>query len=78
MSSLLAMVRRLDFGRIFGAILNLLLLYSPDIYGFSLRKEAVIADCWSANSLSWNLGFRRRVFDRQMSDMVALLEILNS
>lgn len=36
----------------------------PDIFTLSLKKDAVIADCWCTSSQTWDLGLRRCVFDR--------------
>lgn len=38
----------------------------------------MIAECLCASSHTWNLGFRRSVFDRELGDVVAILEVLNS
>ncbi|XP_022149391.1 uncharacterized protein LOC111017819 [Momordica charantia] len=48
----------------------------PDLYAISLKKEAVVADCWSNVYKTWDLGFRRGLFDRELECWTRMVERL--
>lgn len=39
----------------------------PDLYTLSLKRNSSIAECWSAESSTWDLGLRRNFFDRKIN-----------
>lgn len=50
----------------------------PDLYSISGKKGKPIIDCWDCANQSWNLDFRRGLFDREIGSRMALVEKLNN
>ncbi|KAA0059476.1 Transposon TX1 uncharacterized [Cucumis melo var. makuwa] len=47
-----------------------------DIYLISSKKNALVAHYWVDSNQAWDLGLRRRVFDREIGNYIALAQLL--
>lgn len=49
----------------------------PDFYSMSNMKGRSIAECWKADSLTWDLAFRRNLFERELERWALFTEKLD-
>lgn len=49
----------------------------PDIFVVSLKQNATLAECWNSVQNSWDLGFRRGLFDREIASWESLIQLLD-
>lgn len=50
-----------------------LLMRFHDFFPVSNKKGSSIHDCWDCESQTWNFGFRRGLFDKELNNWVALV-----
>ena len=50
----------------------------PNLFSWSLNKDAFVAECWCNVSHSWNSGLRRNVLDNEPDNVATILKILHS
>lgn len=72
------MARETDFGKDAMALEDPLSALFPEFCASSAKKAVVIAYYWNSSSETWDLGIRRRLFDREVPRWAEFTERLEA
>lgn len=50
----------------------------PDLLLISLKKNAIVTECWNVEQNYWNLDFRRGIPDREFVSRLGLISTIDT